>query len=246
MGKPENIRRLLGVGLTLGLAAAVSGGALAASSPAPPSVSLQPGKTAVGVQTVDLDPDNLSFTVPLYLTVAAASDSAGAPNVIAPDGYLMRNTTGSASGGQYPGIVVSKVDVQGVKGGTWSLSASPASGKEIRLSIGGLVLPDVTAGNTAPVSVETKGSTDNSFYDSAAGQYLPIPGGPGADALVLPIVGSLPPDFVPADERAAAQFKIKYTVSLLDGSGNPVGISYEGPAKEEVVQPGSPPSSGGS
>lgn len=243
MGKPEKIRRLLGAVLALGLAAAVSGGVLAV--PPPSSISLQPGKTAVGVQTVDMDPENLSFTVPLYLTVAAASDSRGNSSVITPKGYLMRNTTGSTPDGQYPGIVVTKLDVQGVRGGTWSLSASPGSGKEIRLSVGGLVLPDVNAGDKTPVSVETKDSS-NSFFDSGSGGYLPIPGGPGADALVLPVEGSLPPGFVPGEEQAAAQFRIKYTVSLLDSQGKPVGISYEGPAREDAVQPSQPSSSEGS
>lgn len=238
MGKPEKARRLLGAGLALGLAGIFSGGALGASFP-----GAEPGKTAVGVQTVDMDPGNLSFTVPLYLTVAAVSDAGGIPRVVVPDGYLLRNTTGSTPEGNYPGIVVTKMDVQGVAGGTWSLKADPSAGKEIRLSIGGLVLPDLNGGNGTTKSVETN-VADNIFYDAGTGKYRPIPGGPGAEALNLPIAGSLWPGFVPGEERAAAQFRIQYTVSLLDGQGAPVGISYEGPAKEDAAQPGLPPSSG--
>lgn len=238
MGRPEKIRRLLCTGLALGLAGILPGGAQAASLP-----GTQPGKTAVGVQTVDMNPENLSFTVPLYLTVAAVSDNGGNPTVVVPDGYLLHNTTGSAPDGKYPGIVVSKVDVQGIKGGTWSLKAAPQTGREIRLSIGGLVLPDVDAGNESLVSVATD-TTNNSFYDMGTGKYLPIPGGPDAQALVLPLAGSLWSGFVPGEERAAAQFRIKYTVSLLDNQGKPVGISYEGPSQEDAHQPGQPPSSG--
>lgn len=239
MGKPEKARRFLGAGLALGLAGIFSGGALAASFP-----TAQPGKTAVGVQTADMDPQNLSFTVPLYLTVAAVSDKAGSPGVIVPEGYLLRNTTSSTPDGSYPGIVVTKLDVQGVAGGTWSLKGDPTARKDIRLSVGGLVLPDVNAGKGTPKSVETN-AADNSFYDAGTGKYRPIPGGPGAEALVLPVAGSLSPGFVPGEERAAAQFRIRYTVSLLDGQGAPVGISYEGPAKEAAAEPGAGPSPGG-
>lgn len=238
MGESEKTKRLLCAGLVLVLAGMLPGGAQAAPLP-----GTQPGKTAVGVQTVDINPENLSFTVPLYLTVAAASDDAGAPRVVVPDGYLLRNTTGSTSEGLYPGIVVSKVDVQGVRGGTWSLKAAPQTDREIQLSIGGLVLPDVNAGDESQVSVATA-ATNNSFYDLGNKKYLPIPGGPDAEALVLPLAGSLWSGFTPSEVRAAAQFRIKYTVSLLDNEGNPVGISYEGPSLEDVQQSGPPPSNG--
>lgn len=238
MGRLKKTSRLLCAGLALGLAGVLPGGALAASFP-----GVQPGKTAVGVQTVDVNPENLSFTVPLYLTVAAVSDSTGTPRVVVPDGYLLRNTTGSAPDGSFPDIVVTKMEVQGVTGGTWSLKAAPGAGKDIRLSIGGLVLPDIKAGNITPIPVETN-TTNNSFYDTGTGKYRPIPGGEGT--LTLPIAGSLASGFVPGEKRASAQFRIRYTVSLLDGKGVPVGISYEGPSKQDVAHPGPPPASGGS
>lgn len=236
MGKPEKKRRLLCGGLALGLAGAIAGGALAAPALAAP-VPTQEGKTAVGVQTVDVAPTSLSYTVPLYLTVAAAADMSGGSRLVVPEGYSLRNTTGSAPDGSYPDIVVTDVEVRGIPGGTWSLRAQPASGKELSLSVGDLVLPDVNAGNTKPQQADLKGSS-NSFYDSVNGAYRQIPGGPESAAVPLPIDGALAPGFTPGDAKAAAQFRIKYTVSLLDRNGNPVGISYEGPSKEEMANPG--------
>lgn len=236
MGKPDRKRRRLCGGLALLLAGALPGGALAASLP-----TTQPGKTTVGVQTVDMAPSSLSYTVPLYLTVAAAAGLSGNPKVVTPEGYSLKNTTDSAPDGTYPGIVVSKVEVQGIAGGTWSLRSAPATGQEISLSVGGLALPDVDAGNVQFKEAAIT-ANDNSFYDSAAGKFRQILGGPDAKALTLPVEGTLPAAFVPTDVPAAAQFRIKYTVSLLDGEGDPVGISYEGPSKEQIVNPITPAS----
>lgn len=231
MGKPEIKRRLLCGGLVLGLTGILSGGALAA----PPET--QPGKTSVGVQTADLAPESLSYTVPLYLTVAAAKSAAGEPTVVVPMNYSMKNTTGSTFEGRYPGIAVTDVEVQAVESGTWSLRQQPASGKEIMLSIGGLVLPDVNAGNTQMKAADITGS-DNSFYDLQNKVFKIFPGGPGAKAQNLPIAGSLPTGFDPAhEEGAAAQFRVKYTVSLLDAGGEPVGVSYDGPSEDQAVAP---------
>lgn len=232
MGKPDRKRRRLCGGLALLLAGALPGGALAASLPA-----TTPGKTTVGVQTVDMAPSSLSYTVPLYLTVAAAAGLPGSPpKVVTPEGYSLKNTTDSIQDGTYPGIVVSKVEVQGIADGTWSLRSAPASGQEISLSVGGLTLPDVDAGNVQFKEAAIT-ANDNSFYDTATKKFLKIPGGPDAEALVLPVAGTLPDTFVPTDVKAAAQFRIKYTVSLLDSAGDPVGISYDGPSKEQIVNP---------
>lgn len=242
MGKPKKIRRLLFMGLTLGLSAALSPGTWAAPLPVP---GVQPGKTAVGVRTVNINPASLSVTVPLYLTVAAISDADGNSRIVAPDGYLMRNTTGSAPDGTYPEIAVTAVKVRGVKDGTWSLKNKPQSGKEVRLSVGGLILPEVSAGSGEAVQADIT-APDNLFYDSAAKVFRPIPGGPSQEGLILPVTGLLGAGFKAGEERAAAQFRISYTVSLLDEGGQPVGISYDGPSMEDAASPGLPPSTGGS
>lgn len=240
MGKPELIRRLLCGGLALGLAGAIAGRALAAPALAAP-VPTQKGKTTVGVQTADMAPTSLSYTVPLYLTVAAAAGLDGGPRVVTPEGYSLKNTTGSVPDGSYPDIVVTNVEVRGIAGGKWSLRAAPASDKQIRLSVGGLVLPEVNAGSTKAVNAAIQ-SGNNCFYNATDKKFLPIPGGPGGKALSLPIEGALPSVFIPTDEGAAAQFRIKYTVSLLDGAKNPIGISYDGPSKEEIDNPQTPSS----
>lgn len=233
MRKLKKIRRFLCVGLTLGLTGALSAGTRAEPLSAPGS---PPGKTTVGVRTVNISPASLSVTVPLYLTVAAITDDDGSSRIVVPDGYLMRNTTGSDPYGNYPEIAVTAVKVQGVKGGTWSLKNNPGSGKEIGLSLGGLNLPEVPAGSgkAVPADITAPG---NSFYDSGKKAFRPIPGGPSQEGLLLPVIGRLGAGFTAGEEKAAAQFRISYTVSLLDKYGQPVGVSYTGPSLEDAVSP---------
>lgn len=226
----KRIRPLLCLGMAAALAGALAAGALAAA--VPPFPGAKPGETTVGVQTVDIDPARLSFTVPLYLTVAATQDADGVPQVIAPDGYLLRNTTGSVPDGSYPEIAVSGVRVHSVPGGTWSLAANPEAQKEISLTIGGLPLPALAAGG-GPVDAALT-AAESEFYDYEAGTLKPIPGGPAAPGKNLTVVGALSADFTPEEKRAAAQFRITYTVSLLDEGGQPVGVFYEGPTAEDA------------
>lgn len=220
------------------LAALLLTGASGAAAP-PGFPSPQPGKTVVGVQTADKNPASLSFTVPLYLTVAATEDNAGNPQVIVPDDYVLRNTTGTISGGTYPNIAVTGVDVQGVPGGSWSLTATPAQAKDICLAIGDLVLPDLPVGQHTPVAAEITAS-DNSFYDLNKGEFHPIYGGPSGMGMNLPVIGALWEGYTATEEQAAAQFRVTYTVSLLDESGLPVGVYYDGPTLDDAATPATP------
>lgn len=234
MKNKTSMRLLLGAAL----AAILLTGATGASAP-PGFPGPEPGKTMVGVQTADLDPASLSFTVPLYLTVAATEDSTGSPRVIVPDGYLLRNTTGSVPDGTYPEIAVSGLQVHSVPGGSWSLAADPAADKEISLTIGGLPLPDLARGGASVAADLT--AAESEFYDPTAGTLKPILGGPAAPGKNLPVAGALWDGFTPGEEQAAAQFRITYTVSLLDEGGQPVGVHYEGPTLEDAVNPSPSP-----
>lgn len=238
MNLKKSLRRLLAA--LAACSALTAGGMALGVSPPPGFPPTQPGKTTVGVQTADLPPDNLSFTVPLYLTVAAIP-SPGGGQIIAPDGYALRNTTAKLPNGSYPDIAVTGLEVSGVAGGTWSLSATPTQAKEVSLTIGGVTLPEVSAASQTPAAADLTAG-DNSFYDPAGkGSFRSVPGGPDAEALPLPVSGVLSSAFSADPARAAAQFRVTYTVSLLDGAGMPVGAYYGGPTGAEAAAPAPTP-----
>ena len=244
------MRLLLGAALAALLLTGATGAAGGSYPPPPPGSGFpetkpKPGQTIVGVQTADKTPENLSISVPLYLTVAATRDSNNTPQVVAPDGYVLRNTTQSVSDGSIPDIAVTGVEVQSVPDGTWSLTTqTPTGNEQIKLTIGGLTLPEVAAGTPNPVPADMLAAT-SSFYDKESGKFMPIRGGEPARGMNLPIEGELPSDYQPTEERAAAQFRIKYTVSMLDASGKPIGVYYEGPGKDDALNPEPSPSPAG-
>lgn len=189
------------------------------------------GETSLGVQVVDSTPsDTLSFEVPLYVTMAVA-DLDG--DVIVPDEYGITNfsqdpnNTGvdiavvwveatSRSTNSYWNFVETLTEVDDVDEGE-----EQNIDNEMVLNIGGI--PVVIDGDE-PTLLDLHNSV---FYNNEESKYVPIA---YEDRVQLDIVGKVKPSLRTADDSktAVAQFSIKYTVSQLDESGEPVGVYYEG------------------
>ena len=185
----------------------------------------QNGKTEVNVGVTQLTEGNVSFEVPLYYVICVTMDENGRVKVIEPDAdsYSIVN---KSSGDQK--VAVTQISVSGVNGGSWSLTGSQAdlgtsaTDKKIHMTVGGIDLPAVTAGNTTPQAVDTAAST-NSFY--ANGKYVGMASydanAPENSTIKVPIHSEVSSAYrVTQNARAVAQFRLAYTVSPLNKDGD--------------------------
>lgn len=233
MIKRRVLRGLLCAALTAALVVPLS--ALTYGPVAPDGFpdAVDPGKTLVGVQTADTDSSSLSYTVPLYITLAVTNQK-GTPTVLAPDNYRMTNSSLTPNNSP-AAIAVTGIDVEGVKGRTWKLTPHPQvaqSGQpsEISLSLGDVILPELATDATKAVPANIKVNTPhNAFYNAGDGTYKPI-AGKDKGGTSIPIVGKLATGFtIDQDVPVVPQFRIHYTVSLLNKANKPIGMFYQGP-----------------
>lgn len=205
------------------------------------------GGTTVGVLAIK--DTQVSFTVPLYVTLAVIADSATPANgkVYTPTNYAITNTSKNAT------IAVSGIATTKEASGTWTLSATAptaaaaaADFKVMQLCIGdlqnGLVYDDtatadVDEGTIAGTSIRydtgaKTGTLSTVFANSTTGTYSPIlKNSSKALALTGKVVDGWATNVnntINAD-KAAAQWKITYTLSQVDDNGNPiVAYTYAG------------------
>lgn len=188
-----------------------------------------PDKTTVGIAVSQANPQVLSVEVPLYVTVAVTNntDSTGTAEFIAPtESYEIKNGTYNPDG-SIADVGVTGMSVSGVgTGGLWSIVATvnnTSTDKQLSMSIGGIPLPAINAASTTaePANIKVAGSP---FYDLASGKFLPVDKtGKGQK---LAITGDISEAYSISDSVAAApQFRLKYTIALLDQNGHPIGVT---------------------
>lgn len=179
--------------------------------------------TEVTLGVADDTEKTVSFSVPLYYTMAVVGSRAGkdAQVLLAPeeDYYICNNSTQTR-------VAVTGLQISSIAGADWTLVSSvddaSTTKKEMKLTIGGIELPSVVAGNEQKQEVSiTTGS--NTFYDGT--KYLAIGWKDGvyqADhKTMVPVTAVISKAYlVPADKAAKAQFRICYTLSPVDASGN--------------------------
>lgn len=189
--------------------------------------------TTIGILESTNVAGQVSFSVPLYVTTAAVKGKA---DLLTPTGYDIKNEANV--GGK--NIAVLSVSISGV--GDWSTSTTvPTDDKKVQLSIGGLLMPEVSRNITK--TVELKDETNPGyFYDKDQGKYRPIEPGktlseaatqiaPGTSGYKgLEIVGKVA-EKDRTDIAASAQFRITYLISPLNDQGEPVGLTYVGDDK---------------
>ena len=172
------------------------------------------GGTTFGIIQTTTTPANVSYELPLYVTMAVVSNQGEA--VMPTSGYKIKNL--AAAGGY--GIKVTNMTVEKLAGSTFDLVASGnlVAATDIYLKVGGAELPVL---NTAaqPTDVTLTGS-DLETATIAPQAEFPSP----LEGKVLSTVRTA------AD--AAAQFKIVYTVSAVDTDGTVLGGgTYVGDSK---------------
>ena len=194
-------------------------------------------KTTVEVGVTKEMPQNVSYEVPLYYTFAILEDDTGNKNskIVLPTGYGIRNTIQPSEP-----LVVTKMDVTSVIGGSWSLvdafdGSETATSKKMKVSIGGFSLPAVAAGDTTGQEEIDVRTQESSFYKDGAYQKIDKDNG----FMDIPVTVEIPEAYKPVKgtDTSTAQFRVKYTLTTLDAGGNPIGMynqkwvdgQYDGP-----------------
>ncbi|MEG1926911.1 MAG: hypothetical protein RR415_14325 [Ruthenibacterium sp.] len=180
------------------------------------------GQTLVGIQVYDYDPDNLtksvSFTVPMFITLAVAKDlsTPATPKskilVPAANTYAITNTAAAGSSS----IAVTALNVTKDPSSTWTLvETAPAAEKNLKMSLGtGATLVQLaiknftadTVGFIAPKDV--KPATTSVI---AAGVN---------NTLALAINAEIDAQFTYAKAATVPQFNLAYTLQPVDENGN--------------------------
>lgn len=181
--------------------------------------------TTVSILQSSVKNPNISYTVPLYVTMAVIANDS---NVKTPDNYIISNTTEPETPGDpssRPPIGVTNMSIEKLSSATYSTVDNAAvveagDATSIFLQIGGEDMP-ATAEADKVYAVNLKGTTLTTMKESTR-----VPA-PIASQKKLDITGKVK-SMARTDTKAAAQFRIKYTVSLLDASGQALGAVYAG------------------
>lgn len=203
------------------LAAVPTPGAGGGNPPTDDEIKANSDTTVSIMQTTQKNP-NISYTVPLYVTLAVVSNDGV---VKVPDNYKFTNTTPPDTPGDtntVPKIAVTNMSFEKLKDTGFktvatsdAVDTAPANADNIYLTIGGESMPALSAKGIA--SFVPKGSvfTENSKPKGLQG------------TIDLPITGKVA-SMARTDQATAAQFRVKYTVSMLGGNGQALGSVYAG------------------
>lgn len=181
------------------------------------------GNTTISIMQAKVDPHNVSFTVPLYVTLAVVE---GEPDVKVPDNYGITNTSTAAEGTVDDNYNIGVTAMSFERLGDYKTVKAENVGndpKNIYLNIGGMDMPaldSTSASQIAPVPM--------------TGGVLGTPTAPTpitvGEFKKLEINGTVSTTHTPPRDEAAAaaQFKVRYTISLLDSHDKPMGWVYAG------------------
>ncbi|MEG2833190.1 MAG: hypothetical protein RR859_03375 [Ruthenibacterium sp.] len=178
------------------------------------------GQTLVGIQVYDYDPDNLtksvSFTVPMFITLAVAKDLS-VPNVEksqilvpAANAYAITNTAAAGSSS----IAVTALDVTKDKLGDWTLvAATPTAEKNLKMSLGtGATLVQLAIKN---FTTDTVGFIAPKDVKPLATSVIAA----GDIPLALAINAEIATQFTYAKAATVPQFNLAYTLQPVDENG---------------------------
>lgn len=227
----KNMKKFVAVMATASLVAAsgITASALEYTGPEGTTTNqdgIDYGHTTFSIVESTLDPTNVSFTVPLFVTMAVVD---GSTDVKVPSNYEITNTSkGSGTGvDAIPAldIAVTAMTFEKLATSTYNTVASGGGAKDIALSIGGLMMPALNSVGTVAVDV-TSGA--NAFFNGTD-KYTQIAADESINLPLVATLGAAPEDLDNA--KAVPQFKVKYVVSAVDAATGNLLPVYAGDDK---------------
>lgn len=209
-----NNKRMKATTLAAILALSVSAPALAAGPGTIANNANANADTTISIFSTSSSQANMSYTIPLYVTMAVANMDT---DVKVPTNYDIVNTTAVDDKGKQPSIGVTQMSFEKLStSGYNTVVGAPATANDIQLTIGGETMPALsTQGAADPWAPKGAVLVENGAPKKIIGtQNLAIKGTVTAAAR--------------SDLPTAAQFRLKYTVSLIDASGHALGAVYAG------------------
>ncbi len=192
----------------------------------------QYGHTTFSIIEAEQDPTNVSFTVPLFVTMAAVD---GETALKVPTNYAIKNTSTVAAGAQAGtkafDIAVVGMDFTKLQGATYS-SAPSGTAKDVALSLGKMNMPTIQEDTTTfevTKPVDIIGQTNTDFYDGTDLKLIKV--GSTFNIDIVATLGAAPDFSVSGNKIAAPQFKVKYVVSGVTEDGDVLGAVYAGDDK---------------
>lgn len=223
----------LAAALTLSLSAtALASPGTGGPGASPEEIKANSDTTISILESTEKNP-NISYTVPLYMTLAVVSNDA---TVKVPTNYGITNTTAAATGETNPpkigvtNMSFQKLDTSIFNTVGKATDVGTSDKKNIFLTIGGEDMPATGMAN------ELHSFVPKGTVLAISGKPKPLSGYTN-----LAITGQVAP-VTRTNSKTTAQFRIKYTVSLLDTSGNPLGAVYAG---DDRTAAGLPPFTAG-
>lgn len=202
------------------------------------------GHTTFGVVEGEIAASNqLSVEVPLYVTMAATSNS---DKMIVPTEYRIKNTGNpvqNANGTTTGNIGVTAITTSGVTGSTWTIVANDheigGDAKKMTFNLGNHA---VTAKDSTVYNNYKIVNNVNSQFVTTDGQTLdnnslkPIaPGSGDTDGLVVNISSDIAnTDRKNGTGKTVGVVKVKYEFAALDSRNKPIQAVYIGDKKSEA------------
>ena len=225
MANHKNFKRLPGVtrAVTFALATAFVFQAF-------PVKAADNGKTEVNLGVTEETKASVSYEVPLYCTLAVVDGKDGT-KVVTPseDRYYIKDTGKNQEKKlAVTGLTVSSIgatpgEIKVTGTGTWNLTtaagteAAGSAEKLMQLSVGGVELKSINPGTWDVTTLDLK-ENENVFYDKTANKYRTI-----TDKINIPIKATVSKQYkvqkATTSPIAVAQFRLHYTVSVLDQNG---------------------------
>ncbi len=203
------------------------------------------GHTTISVITAPVkEVKNVSFQVPLYVTIAVTN---GSKSILAPtpDECAIHNTAEVGTGTSFAVTGLSLKVLKGSKykivnpwdadaatyysnpGAAAKIDCEPKDPYHMTLVVGNCFMPNTTAwteGEERAVNLiqdATYRRIGNSFYQQNGQRHVDNTIAPGGN-LRIQILGTVNSTANRAEEAAAPHFQVKYTVTPLDAQGNPI------------------------
>ena len=180
------------------------------------------GGTTVGVVTYKegAAAGSVSFSVPLYATMAVVGTEGGGGEVYGPasSNYKIVNTNGAND--NYIGV--STIKIRRTSASAWTITTgTPSGGTAMKLTVGNAEAPALVASNTSFVNFDSTKLAASSFREN---NKMKVIGGDTDAKKELGIVldGTVATNWKSAiaqDTTAAPQWQIEYTLTKCDATG---------------------------